>query len=405
MLASLGAAGTVGLAGCFQNGGGDGDGGRELRLGILMGVSGGLAQLGPPIRQAAELPVSRINDANVDLSATSQFEDTATDPNQGISGGNALVSAGYPMIAGALASSVTLQVAENVAIPNEVVLTTPATTSPEVTTLADNDFVWRTTPSDILQGGLLTQIARERLEVDTASTLFLNNAYGQGLSGSFEEAFENAGGTVTASVSFEGGQSSYTSRLNSALADDPDTMLIVGYPASGVQIFRDFYADYSADAVDILVADGFRDPDLPGDVGNDLSNVIGTAPVTAGPGREAFNSQYQDAYGSEPGVFTGQAYDAAAVMLLANAAAGVNSAPAVRDEMRNVANPGGTVVTPANLVEGIEMAAAGDEVQYQGAAGDLEFDENGDVREAVYEVFEFGADGLTTIDEVEFSSD
>jgi ABC-type branched-subunit amino acid transport system substrate-binding protein len=378
--------------------------GRELRLGILMGVTGQLSQLGPPIRDAAQLAVQQVNDADTEFSVDAQFEDTATDPNQGISGGEALVNAGYPAIAGALSSTVTIQVANNVTVPNEVVQCSPASTSPAITDLDDNDFVWRTPPTDALQGQVLAQVAQERRDASTAATMALNNDYGTLLAESFESAFEDRGGSITASVSFEPEQGSYTARLNEALGDGPDVLMIVGYPASGVQIFRDFYADYSDDDVSILVPDGLKDDDLPGDVGNDMSNVAGTAPLAAGPGVDFFTQLYEDAYDDSPAVFTAQSYDAAAVLMLANAAAGENSGSAIRDQMANVANPGGTEVSPENLVEGLEMAASGEEIQYSGASSIVDFDENGDISAATYEIFGFTSEGTEQVDTVEFQA-
>jgi len=76
---------------------------------------------------------------------------------------------------------------------------------------------------------VLAQIAAERLGHSTASTLYLNNAYGNGLSQGFVNSFEEEyGGTVNAAVSFSEGRSSYTSQLNEALSDDPDVLLVVG---------------------------------------------------------------------------------------------------------------------------------------------------------------------------------
>lgn len=403
MLASLGAAGAAGLAGCFQ-GGGDG-GGRELQLGILMGVTGGLESLGPPIRDSAQLAIQQVNDADTEFSVSSQFEDTATDPTQGISGAEALVNEGFPMICGALSSSVTIQVAENVAIPNQVVMCSPASTSPAITGLEDNDFVWRTPPTDRLQGQVLAQVATENFDASSASTFFLNNDYGQLLAESFESAFTNRGGSIAASVSFEEAQSSYTSRLSQALEDDPDVMIVIGYPASGNQIFRDYYANYSDDDVDILVTDGLKDGTLPGDIGNDMSNVQGTAPLAAGPGVEFFRQQYEEAYGSSQIPFRAQSYDAAAVLMLAGAAAGESSGTAIRDQVAAVANPDGSEVTPESLVDGLEMAAAGDEIQYQGASSVVDFDDAGDIRAATYELFGFTSEGIEQLDTIQYSAD
>ncbi len=389
------------------DGDGDGDGGdmsRTIRMGILMGVTGGLENLGPPIRDAAQLAAQYMNEESDTFEIDARFEDTQTNPTNGISAAESLVNAGYPMIAGALSSEVTIQVANSVTIPNEIVQCSPASTSPTISTLEDNDFIYRTPPTDALQGQVMAQVAQERMGSSTTATLFLNNDYGQLLAEEYAGAFRNMGGTVQAEVSFEPERNSYTSELSQALADQPDVLMIVGYPASGNQIFRDFYSDFGTEFADILVPDGLKDPDLPGDVGNDMANVMGTAPLAAGPGRDFFSSMYQDEYGSEPGVFTSQSFDAAAILCLANAAAGENDGAAVRDEMSNVANPEGTEVTPENLAEGLEMAASGEEINYQGASSATDFDENGDMKAVTYELFAYGSDGLTQEDTISFTA-
>ena len=399
VLRGASAAGIAGLAGCL---GGVGGGGRTIQLGILMGVTGGLEQLGPPIRDSAQLAVDQVNDADVDFTVDAQFEDTQTDPNAGISAAESLSSSGYPMIAGALSSTVTIQVANNVCIPNEMVLMSPASTAAAITDLNDNDFIYRTTPTDALQAQVMAQVATERMGASSASYLALNNDYGQGLAQGFAQNFEDAGGEIVAEVSFEPEQGSYTAPLNEALTDGPDLLMIVGYPASGVQIFRDYYADYSPDDFDILVPDGLKDEDLPGDVGNPMTNVMGTAPLFSGPGNETFESMFQAAYGTSQTPFRPQSYDAAAVLILANAAAGENDGAAVRDQIRNVAQGGGTEVTADNLPEGVEMAAAGDDVNYQGAAGAITFDDSGDIASATYELFAYGDEGLHTVETLDY---
>ena len=452
VLKGLGVAGVAGLAGCAQagedtptegddggdsgdGGGDDGDGGgdggdtpestptetpdgdmetdgdggdmsRTIRLGILMGVTGQLSDLGPPIRQAAELAADYMDEESDTFTIDYQFEDTATDPNTGITRADSLVSAGYPMIAGALSSTVTIQTANNVAVPNGVVECSPASTSPAITDLEDNGYLYRTTPTDALQAEVMTEIGRERLEASSTATLALNNDYGQGLADAYASAWESAGGTVQQEVSFEPGAGSYASQLSTALQGQPDLLMIVGYPESGVQIFRDFYADYSQDFCDIIVPDGLQSGNLPGNVGNSMRNVWGTAPTSTGPGRETFDSLYQEAYDSDPSEspFTGQSFDAVAVLALANAAAGENDGEAIRDQMQAVANEGGETVTPENLAEGLEMAAGGTEVNYQGASSAVEFDDVGDIAAATYQLYRYQEGGFEVIDNIDYSA-
>jgi ABC-type branched-subunit amino acid transport system substrate-binding protein len=392
------AAGTVGLAGCLDSITGGGGGARTVMQGVLMPETGDLASVGQPIRDGATLPIKQLQDADTSFEYEFQVGDTQTNPQAGISAAETLVNAGFPAITGPAASGVNLQVTRQVLIPNQVVGCSPSSTSPSVTSLDDDDYVFRTPPSDALQGQVIAQVGSENLSASSAATLYVNNDYGQALSDSFESAF---GGDVTATVAFEPEQNSYTSRLNSALADDPDMLVIIGYPASGIQMFRDYYADFDT-GTDIVVTDGLKDPALPGEVGNNMENVQGTAPTAAGPGRDFFTSAYEDEYDTSPGVFTSQAYDASAVCVLANVAGGENSGTAVRDNMRTVANPDGEEFGPADLADAVEAAAAGDDINYVGASSPVDFDENGDMQTVTYEIFGFTSDGVETLETIEF---
>ncbi|ELZ94226.1 branched-chain/neutral amino acids amide ABC transporter periplasmic substrate-binding protein 1 [Haloferax mucosum ATCC BAA-1512] len=186
----------------------------------------------------------------------------------------------------------------------------------------------------------------------------------------------------------------------------PEGLVVIGYPESGIQLFRDYYSA-SDGSESILVPDGLRSGSMPGQVGNDMENVTGTAPAAGGPNQETFNQLFQDEYGGAPGVFTSQTYDSVAIQLLSNAAAGENSGPAIKDQMRRMANPGGMTVGPDNLVEGIEAAANGEDIDYQGASSSVNFNELGDPAEAAYAIWEFDAENnaTTEVDKQSFAGD
>jgi len=183
--------------------------------------------------------------------------------------------------------------------------------------------------------------------------------------------------------------------------------MVVGFPESGIQLFRDFYSGFASDVpeLDIIVPDGLIDSDLPGEVDNDMNNVIGTAPSAGGPGAEFFTSAYEEEYDTAPGVFTAQAYDAMAVEILAATAAGENNGEAIRDRVRTVANPGGEEFGPENLPEAVETVAAGDPVHYVGASSSVNFDANGDIATAAYDVQDFQDGEIVTLDTLEFGNE
>jgi ABC-type branched-subunit amino acid transport system substrate-binding protein len=428
----VGTAGIIGLAGCTGGGdGGSGDGGdggtsgdggdggtdsgsgdggsggasRTIQYGVLLPLTGDLGSVGKPMRDAAILPSKQLSNADLGgLSVKETVEDTQTSPSAGISAANNLINAGIPGICGPASSGVNIQVSRQVLIPNKVVGCSPSSTAPSVTDLEDDGFIYRTAPSDALQGQVVAQVASDRVSANTAATMYVNNDYGQLLSEAFVKSFEEKGGTIQKQVSFEKQQSSYTSKLQSALSNSPDTLVVIGYPASGVQLFKDYYADFD-EGTDILVTDGMKDAQMQKQVGNPMKNVTGTAPQPSGPAADAFASAYKEEYGRDPSVFNAHSYDSAAALILANAMAGSNDGTAVRDAMSKIANPEGTEVTVENLAEGVKMAANGEDINYAGASSAVDFDDNGDMKAVSYAVWKFAPStesGIETADTIQF---
>jgi ABC-type branched-subunit amino acid transport system substrate-binding protein len=426
VLKGVGVAGiSVGLAGCNGNGNGDdtatdggngnmtegdgdGDMGMQARVGVLLPETGDLGSLGTTIRDGALLASSQVNDADVGVSVDTQVEDTQTTPQAGVSGAEGLVNAGYPAVVGSASSNVNLTITREVLIPNEVVGMSPSSTAPAVTDLEDDDYIFRTAPSDVLQGQALGLVAEDNVGASSTATLFLNDAYGQALEQQYVNECEERSIEVTNRVSLEPEQSSYSAQWQDTLDGDPDAVMVVAFPASGIQLFSDYYNDFAGDET-IIVPDGLVDDDLPTEVDNDFENVIGTGPGAAGPGVEFFNESYQEEFGSSAQVFNAQAYDAMATFILAQVAAGGDAdGTAVRDNIRPVTEGDGTEVGPSELADGIETLMNDESINYQGASTRVEFDDNGDPPDsAPYDLSEYdpsaGDDGLwVAFDSVSF---
>lgn len=197
-----------------------------------------------------------------------------------------------------------------------------------------------------------------------------------------------------------------TTSATTAAGPSPDVLAVIAYPATGVQIFRDYYAMRDGDDETIVVPDALKDAGIPEQVDEPLANVVGTAPTAASPNQEAFVDLFTDAYGKEPSIFTPHSFDAVAILLLANVAAGANDGTAVRDQMRRVTNGDGMEVGPGTLVEGVRAVARGEAVDYVGASGRTDFDERGDPAAAAYEVWKFAPDadaGFRTLETLDFT--
>ncbi|MDQ6772344.1 MAG: ABC transporter substrate-binding protein, partial [Candidatus Dormibacteraeota bacterium] len=137
-----GAAGTSSTAAKFT-----------LKVGIVLPFTGDLATYGPSLDKSARMAVTMVNgalkkdgiDVNVQVVGS---EDDQTTPAAGVEAATKLVKTqGAQVVVGSMSSGVTLAIAQSVAIPNNVVLVTPTSSDPALTTLkGKNQLVWRIYP-------------------------------------------------------------------------------------------------------------------------------------------------------------------------------------------------------------------------------------------------------------------
>ena len=79
--------------------------------------------------------------------------DTQTNPRVGVDSARALVDVeNVAAIVGALSNGVTIAAVKSVTVPNGVLHISAASTSPAITVLSDNDFLFRAAASNAAQG-------------------------------------------------------------------------------------------------------------------------------------------------------------------------------------------------------------------------------------------------------------
>lgn len=64
--------------------------------------------------------------------------------------------------------------------------------------------------------------------------------------------------------------------------------------------------------------------------------------------------------------------------------------------MRAVANPPGEIIIPGEFKKAFDLLEKGKKINYEGAAGSVNFDKNGDVRTAI-EVWKFSKGKIVTV--------
>ena len=358
-----------------------------VKLGSIMDLTGELAEYGSAMESAVHLAAQHFNDAGGVLGGAEVVivaEDGGTSDVIAVEAARKLVNVDRVSgIVGPLASGITIAVANAVTVPNEIPQVSSSATAPSITVLEDNDFLFRTAPSDAFQGVILAELATS-LGYRSAGVLFINNAYGQGLADNFEAAFTAMGGSVV-KVPHESEQPSYASEIDRVTANDPDVLVAVSYPVSAGVYIREAIESGAADT--FLLVDGTKSDDLIAAVGAaNLEGTYGTAPeAVAGAASMQFDNDYSAAYGASGQPFIRETYDAAVILGLAIEAAGSNDPVAVRDAMRAVSGPPGVEVGPgaAEIARALELLRDGQDINYQGASGPVDLDENGDVAGAM----------------------
>lgn len=359
-----------------------------IKIGVLIPFTGALSEFGEAFQRAADLAAKHLEAAGVPVDL--RYGDTQTSAIPAVEAARKLVEVdGVVALVGAAASGVTVPVAKSVAIPKEVPQISYASTSPLITLLPEDegkDFLFRTAPSDALQGVVLGRLAQEQ-GYSRAAVLFVNNPYGQGLAEVFKETFEGLGGEVTAMVPHdEQPAPTYVAELRRASEGDPEVLVAISYPGHATVYLKEaieggFFNRF-------LFVDGTKSQEILEAVGaENLEGMVGTAPGSEkGPALEAFNRAYEAEYGELPPLpFMTNIYDAVVVAALAGVKAQVEgrelTGPNLRDFLRFVANPPGRVVIagPEGVQEAVEALLNGEDINYEGAAGAIDFDEFGDV--------------------------
>jgi branched-chain amino acid transport system substrate-binding protein len=409
---------AFGIAACGDD---DDDGGGETSLDLTIGdsvpLSGDLADFGPPGDKAAQVAVDEvitpaIEEAGVDHTVNLVTEDNCGGADQqcAVQAARKMVeSDGASCIAGAWASADTIPTAESVAIPEQVVLISPASTSDEITGLDDDGLVSRTSPPDSFQGPTLSEFLVEKAlgkaEGATVNVGARNDAYGTGLADTFSAAWEAAGGQIGEEVVYDIKLPNYDTEAEQLVSGNPDGLVIVDFPETynkvGPALVRAGF-----DPKTTFVTDGLISGDLAESAGADAVNGLrGTAPgVPDGdPSEEAFDALYTEAEPTdvERQTFDAQNFDAVMLCYLAAVAAGSTEGADMAEHVVDISAPPGDAYTFEELPDAIEALQNGDDIDYQGASGPIDMDENGDATAGVYDIYEF-TDGVPEpTDEIE----
>ena len=371
-----------------------------IKIGCLVSTTGDLAAYGPPVNNGAKLAADDINAAGGVLGRKIEIilRDTQTNPTAAVDAAKKLVDIDNVVaITGALSSGVTIPVATSVCIPSKVVQISPASTSEKISTLNDNDYIFRTVPMDALQAPALAQVISKSKDYKKVSIVYVNNDYGEGLAKGLKASFEKLGGQVTELVPYNKQQASYRGEAQKAIEGNPQAVVMIAYPQFGAVIMRQIVELGFKGG--FVYADGMKAPEVAKNVGDKyVENTYGTAP--GNPNKEMtawFQNHYKAKFGEmPPKPYIDTEYDAVVLIALAIADGGQATTQAVHKDLRAVAGPSGIKVDARHLKKAFKLIKEGKRIDYVGVSGSCNFDKYGDVPGS-YEVWKFSHGKIETV--------
>jgi len=342
---------------------------QEINIGILLGFTGPIESITPFMADGAELAMSEVSASGTFLGGTTvngvRADSACIDSAVAQASAERLVTSDNVVaIMGADCSGVTRAVLENVAMANGIPMISPSATSPGFSDFDSGGLFYRTAPSDARQGQVLSDILVRR-GIMTVATTHTNNDYGLGLATAFNASFEAAGGTVTATVPHEEAKGDYSAEVGALASAGGDALMVLGYVDGGGSMMR---TAYDLGAFDQFFAgDGVFADELLENVGEAAEGMVGTIPWATGDAADTFIEVYTAAGINGASSFVAESYDAAALLMLAAQAAGEATPAGIAANILNVANAPGEEIFAGDLARGMEILAAGGEVDYQGA--------------------------------------
>jgi branched-chain amino acid transport system substrate-binding protein len=359
LLATAAAAISAGAAGA-----------EDIKLGIIFGFTGPIESLTGSMAAAADAAVAEVNASGKLLDGstvtTVRGDSTCVDAAAATAVAETQVTVDkVSAIIGGDCSGVTGAILSNIAVPNGIVMISPSATSPALSTAEDAGLFFRTAPSDAREGEIAAEIMMEK-GVKSAALTYTNNDYGKGLAEAIASSFTAKGGTITISAAHEDGKADYTAEVAALAAAGGDILIVAGYlDQGGVGVIRA-----------ALDTGAFSTFELPGGmIGDNLTKNLGTSidgsygqvPGTDAPGMKILGDSAAGAFDvNSP--YTPESYDAAALIMLAMQAAKSSKSADFAPKIMDVANAPGEQIFPGELAKGLELIAAGTDIDYVGAS-------------------------------------
>lgn len=279
----------------------------EIKIGVITALTGPGAEYGTATQKGLDLAVQKINNEGGINGRLMRliYEDDKCDSQTSLVALQKLTGVDKTnIIIGSVCSSVVLTMAPVVQEKNLLLISSGAS-NPKISQYPN---VFRTWPSDALQGEFLAKFIAETMKLKRVGIIFLNNDYGVGLRDAFQKDFQQKGGNMVAAEAMAIDESDARTQLGKIKSANPEGVFLATYARQmGIILKQAKELGFSAQ---FFGGEGTQDPSVI-EIGKEgAEGLIGTVPATANSQtRDKFLADFQKTYNEEPGITADSAYD------------------------------------------------------------------------------------------------
>jgi branched-chain amino acid transport system substrate-binding protein len=359
-----------------------------IKIGGTYPLTNSMGPMAKLMVQGAQLAVEHVNQGGGIKGCPIEYimRDDQGQPNIGVDAAKYLVDVEHVLaLSGGVSSGVSLPQLTSVVVPAKIPFVACCSTAATFTTLAQEGktdgyfFHLMATVKTQAYGTAMEAMSRG---LKRTAIIYINNDFGSGIAKYYAKALEKLGGKVVVSVPYNENQPSYRAEVNRALSEKPDSVFLASFPQDGATMTREWLS--LGGTQNLILHNGLRNAEYVKLVGAKfLQKAFGfDNAAVEGPTVDAFRKSYKAKYNSEP-VGTGilPQYDAIFTLALAMNIAPDLKGSSIRDSMRKIQDPNGTLVGtgPEEFKKALGLIKEGKPIKYSGATGPVEFDANGDV--------------------------
>lgn len=309
----------------------------QVLLGIMLPITGAVAENGIDMENAAKLAVAEINAAGGVLGheIVTTTGDDGCDPAMATAAASKLVSEEVVGVVGGYCSGATLptlKIYGDAGIP--IILAASNSTA-----LVDENPGWAfliNSTGDMQAENAVMQF--EKLGVETIGIIDAGDAYSADVKAHTTTQWTAKGYEVVMDGTVNPGEQDFSSLVTTIMSLNPGGIYWTGYHAEGGLLVRQL-REAGYEGV-LMVADGTSDPAFIEIAGEYGEGVFLTAPPFADltPTAQGFADQYRATYNRNPGAYAGLTYDAVNLLVDAIERAGSFDGAALKDTLSATAD-------------------------------------------------------------------